>query len=284
MDMMQDYMVALSLDERLSVRVLAAGWRRQEAGEWDYPDIWSTFWRLYRNAHDGATVTTDLGVVPLRAEVVYLVPPGLKFHCMNTSRVEHFYIHFDVLGVAGLTMREIFFQPTGALPPPPLSDTIADLSSVMPPGRADGAPLLGWQCRVQSVLCAALDFHLHCLSAEQVERSRLSSAARTPVLPAVRHIEQHLADHLTNAELAALCSMSEDHFIRRFRECVGQNPVAYIQERRVMRAAQRLLFTSQSIDAIADAVGFGSRYYLTRVFKRRMGIGPAAYRTDGNRV
>jgi len=72
--------------------------------------------------------------------------------------------------------------------------------------------------------------------------------------------------------------MSEDHFIRRFRECVGQSPAQYIQEQRVARAAQRLVFTTESIDAIAAATGFANRFYFSRVFTRHMGTSPAAYR------
>jgi AraC family L-rhamnose operon transcriptional activator RhaR len=59
---------------------------------------------------------------------------------------------------------------------------------------------------------------------------------------------------------------------------VGQSPSHYIRERRVMLAAQQLLFSSASIDDIALATGFGNRFYFSRVFTRQLGVSPAAYR------
>ena len=63
-----------------------------------------------------------------------------------------------------------------------------------------------------------------------------------------------------------------------FRERVGCTPAQYVLERRIAAAAQDLLFTNDSIEQIADRLGFANRYHLTRMFTRRVGIPPAAYR------
>ena len=277
-------MTALGLDERLSLSVFAVGRVQLAAGEWNHLNILSTFWRFYRNNDDGAFLTVEDVVLPLRAGSLYIVPPGIRFHCNNSRLTTHFYIHFDLPGIAGLAMRELFEIPLEIPPPPSLSAQVATLASEQPPSRAEGADSFGWQCRIQSVLYAVLGHYLECLPHEQAERGRTQSAARFAVLPAVRFIEQHLPAKLTNTCLAALCHMSEDHFIRRFRECVGTSPASYVQERRVMSAAQFLLFTDQTIDSIAEMTGFGSRYYFSRVFKQHMGSSPAAYRDGGSRV
>jgi len=98
------------------------------------------------------------------------------------------------------------------------------------------------------------------------------------VMPALRQIEEHFDEALDNASLARLCSLSEDHFIRRFRETVGQTPAQYVLDRRVTEAAQLLLFGTGSIDRIATRCGFPNRHYFSRVFKQRVGLPPAAYR------
>jgi transcriptional regulator GlxA family with amidase domain len=95
--------------------------------------------------------------------------------------------------------------------------------------------------------------------ADMQERLRQLTQAHVPVLPAMQHIENNLSQPISNAELAKLCYLSEDYFIRRFRECVGQSPSQYIRERRVTMAAQQLLFSGASIDDIATATGFGNR-------------------------
>ena len=49
-------------------------------------------------------------------------------------------------------------------------------------------------------------------------------------------------------------------------------------ERRIAAATHRLAFTTESIDQIADRLGFANRYHFTRMFTKRMGTSPAAYR------
>jgi AraC-like DNA-binding protein len=97
-------------------------------------------------------------------------------------------------------------------------------------------------------------------------------------MPALQYIDRHLAHDLSNATLARVCGVSEDHFIRVFRRNVGQTPAQYTLDRRVTAAAHRLVFSDDKIDAIAHAAGFRDRFYFTRVFARRMGLPPAAYR------
>jgi len=103
------------------------------------------------------------------------------------------------------------------------------------------------------------------------------------VAPAIEHIESHLHEELGNERLAELCSVSPDHFIRLFRQSVGQTPTQYTLERRVGRAAQQLIFTDESIERIAEETGFRDRFYFSRVFAKRMGLPPARYRA-GQRV
>jgi transcriptional regulator GlxA family with amidase domain len=91
-------------------------------------------------------------------------------------------------------------------------------------------------------------------------------------------VDDHLAEPLTHADLAGLCHLSGDHFVRRFRDAIGRTPARYVTERRIAAAAQRLVFTRDSIDQIAEATGFGNRFYFSRVFARHMGTPPAAYR------
>jgi AraC-like DNA-binding protein len=72
--------------------------------------------------------------------------------------------------------------------------------------------------------------------------------------------------------------MSENHFIRRFRQAIGLTPASFIQQKRLAAAAQLLLYTDESIDAIALKTGFSDRFYFSRAFRRAMGRPPATYR------
>lgn len=243
--------------------------------EWNAQNVQSSFWRFYRNRQGGASLELDDEVYPLDSGRLYFVPAGVHFHCRNAGPTEHFYVHFDVIGLPSIAVRELFGGPVRLPPSPSLERAVDRLSLEITGRRVPGAAA---RCRLQATLYEAFAVYFDALPSVQMERSLERAARLEPVRPALEHIETHLARTISNAELAALCCLSEDYFIRRFRECVGQSPAQYVQERRVTRAAQRLLFTSDTIERIAEETGFGSRFYFTRVFTRQTGVSPAAYR------
>jgi AraC-like DNA-binding protein len=213
---------------------------------------------------------------PLRSDEIYFVPAGVRFSYRSMCRVEHFYVHFDLLGLPAVALRELYSAPVKVAAEGHLHDAVRRLAGDL--RVLENALDVAQQCRIKSLLYEA--FWLHLNSVPQGARERLWQLAKAhaPVLPALQYIENNLSQPISNGQLAQLCYLSEDYFIRRFRECVGQSPSQYIRERRVTLAAQQLLFSSASIDDVATATGFANRFYFSRVFTRQMGVSPAAYR------
>lgn len=92
-----------------------------------------------------------------------------------------------------------------------------------------------------------------------------------------RHIDRHLASHLTNACLAGLARLSADHFARAFKVSVGCPPHAYVVTRRVERAKSLMLSSNLPLSQIALATGFVDQPHLTRHFRARVGASPASW-------
>ncbi len=67
-------------------------------------------------------------------------------------------------------------------------------------------------------------------------------------------------------------------FARRFRAATGHHPIDYVQALRIEEAKQMLEMTDTGIDEIAGAVGYEDPTSFRRVFKRRSGLTPVAYR------
>jgi AraC family transcriptional regulator len=115
-------------------------------------------------------------------------------------------------------------------------------------------------------------------------RSRMQAAAPLDRLSQARtrhlldYIEQHLADNLSLAVLAAQVSLSPLYLVRAFRAAVGQPPHRYVVERRIDRARRLLATTQLPVAEIALATGFSSQSHLTNWFRRVVGVSPAAYR------
>jgi len=67
-------------------------------------------------------------------------------------------------------------------------------------------------------------------------------------------------------------------FARRFRAATGYQPIDYVQALRVEEAKQMLETTETGIDEIAAEVGYEDSASFRRVFKKKSGLTPAAYR------
>ena len=96
--------------------------------------------------------------------------------------------------------------------------------------------------------------------------------------PLLSWIERNLRRDLSLPVLARQAAMSCRTLIRRFRKHVGITPAAWIARARV-HEAQRLLETTQlSVQAVAEAVGYGSAAVLRERFSGIVGVSPLAYR------
>lgn len=67
-------------------------------------------------------------------------------------------------------------------------------------------------------------------------------------------------------------------FARRFRAATGYTPIDYVQALRIEEAKQVLEREPRSIEEIAAAVGYEDGSSFRRIFKKRVGLTPAAYR------
>ncbi len=97
--------------------------------------------------------------------------------------------------------------------------------------------------------------------------------------PVLKWIEDHLAQEVTLAELAARSGLSERTFSRRFREQTGTTPLQWLLRARVRRAQFLLETTDHGVERIAAQAGFGSPTAFRERFKRVVGVTPQSYRS-----
>lgn len=261
--------------DRIYIRLLACSCIMLEPPHWRLPNIQSAFWRFYMNDGGGASIEYAEQQYALQANRCYFIPAGTRFSTHLQQRVFHFYIHFDLLGLPYQAEREIFMQPICLPQTEALEPAVRALRDELQ--QRQGVDLL-LQFRAKAILYTALVLHLQRIPQEQIQRCLPSMNAFEAIWPALQYIDSHLATPLSSRDLAKVCHMNTDYFIRRFRQSTGRTPVQYIQEQRIKRAEQQLLMTTESIEQVAAENGFGSRYYFTRVFKEHTGVSPAAYR------
>jgi transcriptional regulator GlxA family with amidase domain len=93
-------------------------------------------------------------------------------------------------------------------------------------------------------------------------------------------IVDHLDQRLAVEELAELANMSPRNFARLFAREVGTTPAKFVERLRVEAARRRLEEASDSVDAVAAQVGFGSSQSMRRSFLRHLRVTPADYRSS----
>ena len=87
----------------------------------------------------------------------------------------------------------------------------------------------------------------------------------------------------TVTSLAAGIAMSPSRFAARFREVMGESPMAYVSSWRMSVACRRLRDMDEPLGTIAEAVGYQDVASFSRAFKSVVGESPARWRSARTR-
>ena len=94
----------------------------------------------------------------------------------------------------------------------------------------------------------------------------------------VRHIREHIDRPISVSELAQLASLSVSALERKFKKHLRVTPMQYIKRLRISFASQALIQTDLSINEIAHRYGFCDHSYMSKEFRRVVGMTPREYR------
>ncbi len=258
----------------LGVRPGRAGLTLHESGflpanaNWNFPSVFSPFWRLYYNSKRGHCVLFGERMAELTPRHIMLIPPHCLFHCLGGNPVPTFWLAFS------FTRKLSKGTPLPVLLPPRDTELclIRDLKRLIAVNKTwePTDAIFRNSIALLQVVLARPELSWQLPLPENLERVRL-------------HIEQHFGSVLMNPQLARLAGLSEAGFNRAFKQHFGTTPAWYVIEMRVREAARLLLQTDQTIDAIAEQTGFSNRAYFSRIFKRVTDEAPAGFRRKHHR-
>ena len=105
------------------------------------------------------------------------------------------------------------------------------------------------------------------------------AGARDPIIgQALALMHQEPAQPWTLANLARRVGISRTRLAERFRQFLGESPIAYLAQWRLKMGAEILQSTEDSVEEVAAAVGYGSAAAFNRAFKRAFDCAPAQFR------
>ena len=273
--------------QRCHVQVLVTYRVNISPRDWHHHFL-TPFWRLYRFSASGlGTITwpgsprNSLAVEPGR---LYLMPAWTEFKTATTGTLVHEYIHFDVRGMLPSWIKQVFTHPLELPQHPSLSRLEAEWTAALTEVYTRPLVAFGWAgALAQAAVLVATE--------ALPQRQRLYLDEMIACDPRINACIEQLRDthrgERDNATLAAACGLGVRQFLRRFNTATGMSPAQYRLECRITEATTLLTRSELSLDQIAEELGFTDRFYLSRVFKARMGLTPAVYRKmyagDGRR-
>ena len=95
----------------------------------------------------------------------------------------------------------------------------------------------------------------------------------------LKYIETHYEEKITIADIADVCSFSQSHFMKFFKNSFGKSFITYLKEYRLIMASRLLLTSSASILEISERTGFDNLSYFNRSFKAMYGQTPREFRS-----
>jgi len=101
---------------------------------------------------------------------------------------------------------------------------------------------------------------------------------------AVRFVRERACDGIDVRDLLKAVPMSRSTLERRFIRIIGRSPKDEIMRVRLNRAKQLLAETNSSVEFIAEKIGFERAEYLSRIFKKKVGITPLHFRRQSRAV
>ena len=98
------------------------------------------------------------------------------------------------------------------------------------------------------------------------------------------YIRGHFCEPISVSELARGAGVSSVQFIAMFRRFYGVSPKNYITMRRLNLAKLLLSLSEYPAFHIANVCGYTNEFYFYRLFRRRFGMTPTAYREKNKKA
>lgn len=230
---------------------------------WRVPNPRRPYWRLYWNAEPGAALLWKRQKILLNPNALVLIAPQTDYKVILKEKpVSHFHVHFN-LGSPYDRLNDCIVSR--ALTKVSQNDfrsmTIKKRHFTL--SYRDRLWLMQW-------IGTALQTVPEDTWPNQKWGRRVEAT--------IQMMSKNIQYKWTNAELARSVHMATNSFIRSFTKEAGIAPMKWLAKERIAQASLMLEHSTESIETIAEACGFGDRAHFSTRFKQVMDVSPGAYR------
>lgn len=93
----------------------------------------------------------------------------------------------------------------------------------------------------------------------------------------LNHIENNLDKKITLDELSAVACINKYTLIKQFKKEIGQTPLNCVADLKIKKAIEMIYFGDDSVEQIAEKLGFINITHFYQMFKRVTGRTPMSY-------
>lgn len=98
------------------------------------------------------------------------------------------------------------------------------------------------------------------------------------VLKAQKYVQTHIGEKISLTEVAAHLHLNSSYFSRMYKKETGEGFVEYVTRLKMEKAVELLDQSIKSAEQIAYELGFESKSYFLKTFKRFYGLSPKLYK------
>lgn len=250
---------------RLNMHILESGLFRGDCG-WTHKDIVSPFNRIYWMMEGQGILEFGGQSLKLLPNHVYLIPTGMTCSYRCPESMTKFYIHANVR-LSG--HEDLFSRLSACLVLPWPGERMAEMVRLF-----ESASLADtMRCKSMILETAAAFLDLAGIHAEE----NFQVQSRYEKLFQLVALNPAEANPL---QLAKSLQCHPEQLQREFRRDMGMTLQQYIRTSLVESVKIRLQTTGDPVRVIASDFGFPDEFYFSRLFRRRVGVSPRAYRQN----
>lgn len=234
-----------------------------------------SLYEIYFMLEGNCTYVIDNKVYKVQAGDLVIIPDGIIHHT-KYDNVEHKrilincavrYIPLSVIsgGVSGVC---IYRNP----------DVVCEIAEIL--GKIEREYSVNDKYRDEIITC-----HTHALFFLLVRNVNicLDAEVKNKVIEqAVAYIKENFSSAVSLSEIAAMYSLSPEHFSRMFKKETGLGFSKYLNSLRLQHAEQLLKSAQgQNITKVAESCGFEDSNYFSKKFKEMYGVAPKKLQKNG---
>jgi len=259
-------------------------------GDWNWKGISSPFARIYYIQEGSARINLPQGTQALSPGHLYLIPSFTLHSYECDSCFSHIYIHiYEKLSSSGSILEEFNF-PVEIEANSLDGFLINRLLTINPdrelkqydPHTYDNPPTLMRNIVENTHQTVYTALETKGILSQLLSRFFQYASPKTNVTDAriskvLHFIRKNINQSIKIGELADICHLSDDHFIRLFRREMHCTPIQYINQKKIEKAQLMLLVGKSSIKDIAYNLSFENISYFNRLFKQITHYTPTQY-------